>query len=161
MVKCFYSFLYSKYWYATTSTSRYKKAASLFCNLPTCSPNTLPLRCWYYSLQEDAWFPTIITQSSLFPIHRKTKPCDTLRWILRSLFLTGRFMNFTFLWIFSPNLILRTVPFTPSPPTAFISTLDLLSKFSNVSQNIVHCYVSAMNEFTNWHVLRSSGYSLH
>ena len=55
-----------------------RKPQNLFCNFPTCSLNTLHVRCWYYSFQEDAWFPTILPQPSLFPIHRNTTPCNTL-----------------------------------------------------------------------------------
>jgi len=39
---------------------------TLFSDFATCRPPTLPVICWYYILQDDAWFPTILTQPSLF-----------------------------------------------------------------------------------------------
>jgi len=35
---------------------------------PTCNPANLPVCCWYYGVQEDAWVPTLSTKPSCFPL---------------------------------------------------------------------------------------------
>lgn len=111
------------------------KPRGLFCDFQNCKPATLPVRCWYYILQEATCFPKVFS-----PIHRKTTPCDTLKMNI-TMFLTAFFYEF---YLFFPlNLILRFVLFSPSPPHTFISTLNWLSRFQNVSHHVVHCQVSA------------------
>ena len=39
----------------------------LFYYFPTCNPANLPVRCWYYGVQEDAWVPTVFTNQVVFP----------------------------------------------------------------------------------------------
>jgi hypothetical protein len=44
-LKCFTPFRAVTYNYASTSTLHYKKAASLFCDFPTCRPPKSPVLC--------------------------------------------------------------------------------------------------------------------
>ena len=45
---------------------RTEKPHVLFCDFPNSRPATLPVRCWYFSLQEDVWFTTVLKQP-IFP----------------------------------------------------------------------------------------------
>ena len=45
-----------------------RKLKVLFCDFPTCRPTNLPVRCWYYTVQEDAWLPVILKQPIRFSI---------------------------------------------------------------------------------------------
>jgi len=45
-----------------------RKPKVLFCDFPTCRPANLPVHCWYYSLQKDAWLPTVLTQPSFISL---------------------------------------------------------------------------------------------
>jgi hypothetical protein len=125
------------------------KAQVLFWDFPNCIPSNLPVHCWYYSLQEDAYFHTDLKQPSCFSL----STCDIQKVKIAKFIFNRLFYNF-FL-IFTPNLMLQIVPFSQFPPTASINRLNCLSKFQKISQIIVHCSVSVKIEFTNWHVLGS------
>jgi hypothetical protein len=111
----------------------------LFCDFWTCRPVNLPVLCWYYILQEDAWLPTFLTKSIFFPlIHPTSTHYNRLMRKIMMFLSIGRFNEFYyyyyfFLWKGTPILILRIVPCTPSPPTAFINRLNCRSIFQNVS----------------------------
>jgi len=63
------------------------------------------------------------------PIHRQITPRGTLKMNIKKFIFNWLFYEFHLFWTFSPNLILRIVPRSPSPPTASISWLNCRSKF--------------------------------
>ena len=119
------------YCYATSSTYQYKIPQALFRDIQTSRPAMFPVRCSYYILQGDACLPAVLTQPScVFCIDLETTFCDTLKMKITNFLFNRRFYEFYFsLWNCTPNWILRTVLFSPSLPTAFISTSKCLSKF--------------------------------
>ena len=54
-----------------------KNPQNLFCDFTIFPPVNVAVNVWYYSLQEDAWFPTVLTH--LIPLHTRLKPQNVIR----------------------------------------------------------------------------------
>ena len=139
MVKCFYTLLCSvvqmrNYFHISEQESR--KFSFLIYQIAVRPLYLCLFGIIIFKRTQD--FPQFSYNQVFFPIHRKTTSCDTLKIKIMKFIFNGLFYEFYFVLIFSLNLVLRIVPFLPSPPTAFISSFNFRSIFRNVSQNIVH-----------------------
>ena len=75
------------------------KAQVLFWDFPDCSPASLPVRCWYYSLQEDAYFPSDLKQPRCFSL----STCDIQKVKIAKFIFNRIFYKFYFFFKFLPQ----------------------------------------------------------
>jgi hypothetical protein len=76
-----------------------RKSRVLSCDFPICKSATLSVFL-IYSLQEVAWFPSILTQPSFFhPVHRKTTNCDALKMKITKFVFKRRFYEFYLFYV--------------------------------------------------------------